>query len=137
MSLASPALEPTLFEPRTFPIPKPSRFSNRCPKSSMTGNIFTTAAQNRDWLSSLCKEAARGPSKHSIEHDGLAMRGGGLMVKTDTLSRAALEADEEKADNLTRDTLKEDDAKGMQGYEDRSKIREVLSTRTARELILK
>ena len=60
-----------------------------------------------------------------------------LLILREYKSLAALEADEEKADSLSRDTLKEDDAKGMQGYEDRSKIREVLSTRTARELILK
>jgi hypothetical protein len=48
-----------------------------------------------------------------------------------------MEADEEKSDTLSRETLNEDDRKAMQGYEDRSKVREVLSTRTARELILK
>jgi hypothetical protein len=38
---------------------------------------------------------------------------------------------------LSSETLHEDDQKAMQGYEDRSKVREVLATRTARELILK
>jgi hypothetical protein len=48
-----------------------------------------------------------------------------------------MEANEEKADNLSRQTLGEDDLKGMKGYEDRSKVRDILSTRVARELILK
>ena len=48
-----------------------------------------------------------------------------------------MEADEEKSDKLSRDVLHEDDQKQMQGYEERSKVREVLATRTARELILK
>jgi hypothetical protein len=50
---------------------------------------------------------------------------------------AQMEADEEKSDALSRQALGVDDQKEMQGYEDRSKIREILSTRTARELILK
>jgi hypothetical protein len=48
-----------------------------------------------------------------------------------------MEADEEKSDMLSRETLREDDQKTMQGWEDRSKVREVLATRTTRELILK
>ena len=52
-------------------------------------------------------------------------------------SLAQMEADEEKSDKLSSETLHEDDQKAMQGYEDRSKVREVLATRTARELILK
>jgi hypothetical protein len=49
---------------------------------------------------------------------------------------ASMEANTEKADVLARE-LTGDDQKQMQGYEDRSKIREVLATKTARELILK
>ena len=49
---------------------------------------------------------------------------------------ASMEANAEKADVLARE-LTGDDQTQMQGYEDRSKIREVLGTKTARELILK
>jgi hypothetical protein len=52
-------------------------------------------------------------------------------------SLAQLEADEEKSDNLSRKVLGEDDAKAMQGYENRAKVREVIGDRTLRELILK
>jgi hypothetical protein len=60
-----------------------------------------------------------------------------LLLLREYPNLASLEANEEKADNLSRQTLGEDDLKGMKGYEDRSKVREILSTRTARELILK
>ena len=50
---------------------------------------------------------------------------------------ASMEANEEKADALSRRALGEDDQKQMKGYEDRSKVREVLGTRTTRELMLK
>ena len=58
-----------------------------------------------------------------------------LLEEYDSL--AAMEANEEKADNLSRQTLAQDDRKVMTGYEDRSKYRTVLGSRTARELILK
>jgi hypothetical protein len=48
-----------------------------------------------------------------------------------------MEANEEKADALSRQVLGEDDTKLMQGYETRSKVREVLGTKTMRELVLK
>ena len=60
-----------------------------------------------------------------------------LLILREYPSLASMEATEEKSDNLSRQTLGEDDAKAMKGYEDRSKIRQVLSTRTARELVLK
>ena len=50
---------------------------------------------------------------------------------------ASMEANEEKADALSRQTLGEDDTKQMKGYEDRSKVRVVLGTKTMRELRLK
>ena len=59
-----------------------------------------------------------------------------LLILREYKNLASLEADAEKADALTRQ-LTGDDPKQMQGYEDRSKIREVMSTKTARELILK
>src|SRR5579864_350320 len=52
-------------------------------------------------------------------------------------SLASMEANEEKADALSRQVMGEDDTKQMQGYENRSKTREVLATKTMRELILK
>jgi len=60
-----------------------------------------------------------------------------MLILREYKSLAEMEADEEKSDKLSRDVLHEDDQKQMQGYEDRSKVREVLATRTARELILK
>lgn len=58
-----------------------------------------------------------------------------LLEEYDSL--AAIEANEEKADILSRQATGEDDKKAMAGYEDRSKYRTVLGSRTARELIMK
>jgi hypothetical protein len=60
-----------------------------------------------------------------------------LLILREYKSLAELEADEEKSDKLSSDVLHQDDQKQMQGYEERSKVRDVLTTRTARELILK
>ena len=60
-----------------------------------------------------------------------------MLILREYKSLAEMEADEEKSDKLSRDVLHEDDQNQMQGYEDRSKVREILATRTARELILK
>jgi hypothetical protein len=60
-----------------------------------------------------------------------------LLILREYQNLASIEANEEKSDNLSRQTLGEDDIKGMKGYEDRSKVREVLTTRMTRELILK
>ncbi len=60
-----------------------------------------------------------------------------LLILREYASLASFEANEEKSDELARKVLGEDDMAAMKGYEDRSKVREVLSTRTARELILK
>ncbi len=60
-----------------------------------------------------------------------------LLILREYKSLAEMEADEEKSDKLSSDVLHQDDQKQMQGYEERSKVREVLATRTARELILK
>jgi hypothetical protein len=59
-----------------------------------------------------------------------------MLILREYKNLASMEANEEKADALGRE-LTGDDQKQMQGYEDRSKIREVLGTKTARELILK
>lgn len=59
-----------------------------------------------------------------------------LLILREYKSLAAMEADTEKSDALSQQVVGNDQTQ-MQGYEDRSKIREVLSTKTARELILK
>jgi hypothetical protein len=52
-------------------------------------------------------------------------------------SFASLEKNEEKADEVLRQSTGIDDQKGMQGYIDRSKIRDVMGTKFMREIILK
>jgi len=59
-----------------------------------------------------------------------------FLVLREYKSLAAMEADAEKSDALALQTSSNDDVQ-MKGYEDRSKIREVLATKTARELMLK
>lgn len=59
-----------------------------------------------------------------------------LLILREFASLAALEANEEKADALNEQTLGNDQAQ-MQGYTDRSKYREVVGTKYARELVLK
>jgi len=59
-----------------------------------------------------------------------------LLILREYKSLAAMEADAEKADALALQTSGNDDVQ-MKGYEDRSKIREVLATKNARELMLK
>ena len=59
-----------------------------------------------------------------------------LLILREYKSLAAMEADTEKSDALALQTSGNDDVQ-MKGYEDRSKIREVLATKTARELMLK
>jgi len=59
-----------------------------------------------------------------------------LLILREYKSLAAMEADTEKSDALALQTSGNDDTQ-MKGYEDRSKFREVLATKTARELMLK
>lgn len=59
-----------------------------------------------------------------------------VLILREYKSLAAMEADTEKADALSSQVVGNDNVQ-MQGYEDRSKIREVLATKTARELMLK
>ena len=59
-----------------------------------------------------------------------------LLILREYTSLAALEANEEKADALSQTTIGTDQVQ-MQGYQDRSKYREVVGTKYARELILK
>jgi len=53
------------------------------------------------------------------------------------IAEAVIEKNEEKADEVLRQATGIDDQKGMQGYTDRSKIRDVMGTKFMRELILK
>lgn len=62
--------------------------------------------------------------------------GWNLLILREYKNLASIEADAEKADALSQ-RLVGTDAVQMSGYEDRSKFREVLATKTARELILK
>src|ERR1044072_4501580 len=59
-----------------------------------------------------------------------------VLILREYKSLAAMEADAEKSSALAMETSGNDDTQ-MKGYEDRSKIREVLATKTARELMLK
>jgi len=59
-----------------------------------------------------------------------------LLILREYTSLAHLEANEEKSDALSQQTDGDDQAQ-MQGYQDRSKYREVVGTKYARELVLK
>jgi len=63
--------------------------------------------------------------------------GWNMLILREYESFASLEKNEEKADEMLRQATGIDDQKGMQGYTDRSKIREVVGTKFMRELILK
>jgi hypothetical protein len=59
-----------------------------------------------------------------------------LLILREFASLAAIEANEEKSDALSQQTIGADQVQ-MQGYQDRSKYREVVGTKFAREVILK
>ena len=59
-----------------------------------------------------------------------------LLILREYTSLAAIEANVEKADALLQQTDGSDQVQ-MKGYEDRSKYREVIGTKYARELVLK
>jgi len=59
-----------------------------------------------------------------------------MLILREYATLASLEANEEKADALMQQTEGTDQVQ-MQGYQDRSKYREVVGTKYARELILK
>ena len=63
--------------------------------------------------------------------------GWNMLILREYESYASLEKNEEKADEALRQATGIDDQKGMQGYTDRAKIREVMGTKYMRELILK
>lgn len=58
-----------------------------------------------------------------------------LMLMTEYKSLTAMEANEDKADAVAQKVVGNDE-KQMQGYKERSEIREVLGERLAREIIL-
>ena len=58
-----------------------------------------------------------------------------VLLLTEYKDLATLEANEQKADAMAQKVVG-DDQKQMQGYKERSEIREVLGTRLAREIIL-
>ena len=62
--------------------------------------------------------------------------GWNMLILREYDSFASLEKNEEKADEALRQATGIDDQKGMQGYTDRSKIRDVMGTKFMRELIL-
>ena len=59
-----------------------------------------------------------------------------MLILREYASLAAIEANEEKSDALSQQTVGTDQVQ-MQGYQDRSKYREVVATKYAREVILK
>jgi hypothetical protein len=63
--------------------------------------------------------------------------GWNMLILREYDSFAALEKNAEKADEVLRQATGIDDQKGMQGYVDRSKVRDVMGTKFMRELILK
>jgi len=58
-----------------------------------------------------------------------------LILMTETKDLASMEANQDKADALTQKMVG-DDQKQMQGYKDRSEIREIMGIRQAREIVL-
>jgi hypothetical protein len=60
-----------------------------------------------------------------------------MLILREYDSFASLEKNEEKADEALRQATGIDDQKGMQGYTDRSKIRDVMGTKFMREIVLK
>jgi len=63
--------------------------------------------------------------------------GWNMLILREYDSFASLEKNAEKADAVLRQATGIDDQKGMQGYTDRSKIRDVMGTKFMREVILK
>jgi hypothetical protein len=58
-----------------------------------------------------------------------------VMLMTEYKDLASMEANEDKADALAQKVIGNDE-KQMQGYKDRSEIREVMGDRLAREIVL-
>jgi len=63
--------------------------------------------------------------------------GWNMLILREYDSFASLEKNAEKADEVLRQATGIDDQKGMEGYTDRSKIRDVMGTKFMREVILR
>ncbi|MBA3766044.1 MAG: hypothetical protein H0W99_03455 [Acidobacteria bacterium] len=63
--------------------------------------------------------------------------GWNMLILREYESFASLEKNEAKADEVLRQATGIDDQKGMQGYTDRSKIRDVMGTKFMREVVLR
>ena len=63
--------------------------------------------------------------------------GWNMLILREYDSYASLEKNEERADEVLRRATGIDDQKGMQGYIDRSKVRDVVGTKFMREVVLK
>jgi hypothetical protein len=57
------------------------------------------------------------------------------MLMTEYKDMATMEANQQKEEDLAQRVIG-DDQKQQQGYEDRSKIREIIADRLAREIVL-
>jgi hypothetical protein len=62
--------------------------------------------------------------------------GWNMLILREYASLSAIEANQEKADALSQQTEGTDEVQ-MQGYQDRLKIREIVGTKYAREVVLK
>ncbi len=60
-----------------------------------------------------------------------------MLILREYDSFASLEKNEEKADEALRQATGIDDQKGMQGYMDRSKVRDIVGTKFMREIVLR
>jgi hypothetical protein len=60
-----------------------------------------------------------------------------MLIMREYESFASLERNAEKSDEVIRQATGLDDEKGMQGYMDRAKIRDVVGTKFMREIVLK
>ena len=60
-----------------------------------------------------------------------------MLIMREYESFGSLEKNAEKADEVLRQATGLDDQKGMQGYTDRAKIRDVVGTKFMREIVLK
>ncbi len=63
--------------------------------------------------------------------------GWNMLILREYESFASLEKNEAKADEVLRQATGIDDQKGMQGYIDRAKVRDVVGTKFMRELVLR
>jgi len=94
------------------------------------------------YLDSQFKKAEEAQIKAGFEKSYKILRtmddGGGwnLLILREYTSLASIETNTEKADAVSQQTDGNDQAQ-MQGYQERSKFREIIGTKYARELVLK